>query len=62
MKRFCVICGKELNIVLGKPIASGLEIVSGGHFYISSKTKQKLNPQTIDEQTEHWECEECNND
>lgn len=63
MKRFCVICGKELDIILGEPIGSGLEIVSGGYYYgnLSSKVID-FSPQTIDEQSEYWECEECYNE
>ena len=63
MKRFCVICGKELDIILGEPIEEGLEIVSGGYYYNNFGTrKNNSNPKSIDEQTEYRECEECYND
>lgn len=63
MKRFCVICGKELNIILGNPIVGGLEIISGGYYYYTELSKRdNFDPKIIDEQTEYWECEECYNE
>ena len=62
MKRFCVICGKELDIILGEPIGSGLEIVSGGCYFSFFGKLNDINVNTVDEQTEYWECEECYNE
>ena len=63
MKRFCVICGKELNIILGEPINGEFKIISGGYFFRFTDENRKLfDIKSIDEQTEYWECEECYND
>lgn len=62
MKRFCVICGKELTIILGECFTKhSRNIVSGGHFFLSGKV-DKNDPENLYKQTEYWECEECYND
>lgn len=62
MKRFCVICGKELDIILGEKFTKhSRTIISGGYFFISGRV-DKNNPKNLFEQKEYWECEECNND
>lgn len=61
MKRFCVVCGKELNIVLGDPQEDGKKkIVSGGGYWkFGPMQGEDFEPKTIEEQTEYWECKEC---
>jgi len=57
MKRFCVICGKELEIILDDE----LNIISGGGYWKFSVEKQGVDfePKTVEEQKEYWECEGC---
>lgn len=60
MKRFCVVCGKELEIVLDE----NMHIVSGGGYWKFSTKKQGVDfePKTVEEQKEYWECEDCMKD
>jgi|SRR3972149_7663662 len=60
MKRFCVICGKELEIILDE----NSKIIGGGWYWKFSTESQGLDfvPGTIEDQKEYWECEECCND
>jgi hypothetical protein len=57
MKRFCVVCGKELQIIIGE----NSKIISGGGYWKFSTKKQgdDFEPRTIEEQKEYWECEGC---
>ena len=60
MKRFCVVCGKELEIVLN----DDFKIISGGGYWKFSIKKQGVDfePKTVDEQEEYWECGICMKD
>lgn len=60
MKRFCVVCGKELEILLDE----NLKIVSGGGYWKFSTEKQGVDfvPKNVEEQKEYWECEKCMED
>ena len=60
MKRFCVVCGKELEIVLD----DDFKIISGGGYWKFSTEKQGIDfePKTVDEQKEYWECYVCMED
>ena len=60
MKRFCVVCGKELEIVLN----DHFEIISGGGYWKFSTEAQGINfePKTVEEQKEYWECDTCMKD
>lgn len=60
MKRFCVVCGKELEISLD----DNNRVVSGEGYWSFSKPKQgaDFEPKTIEEQKEYWECEKCMED
>ena len=64
MKRFCVICGKELDIILGNldRHTKRFEIISGGYYFNLFGKMNNINIKTVDEQTEYWECEECYNE
>ena len=60
MKRFCVVCGKELEIVLNEDF----KIISGGRYWKFSTKKQGVDfsPKSGEEQKEYWECEACMKD
>ena len=60
MKRFCVVCGKELEIILD----DNNKIISGGGYWKFSTESQgtDFEPKTGEEQKEYWECEECMGD
>lgn len=64
MKRFCVIRGKELDIILGSlnRHTKRFEIISGGYYFNPFGKMNNINIGTVDEQTEYWECEECYNE
>ena len=63
MKRFCVICGKKLDIIVGRSLYNGTEIISGGYYFKNIEgEKDILDPKTLNKQTEYWECEECYNE
>ena len=69
MKRWCVVCGKELNIILGawSDKLDGYKIISGGYYWKGLGIKQEPSkfsdiPSSIEEQSEYWECLECSDE
>ncbi len=69
MKRYCIVCGKELDIVLElQPDGKTYNIISGGFYFSFGEEDDEFifkhqgigfEPKTIDEQREMWECCEC---
>ena len=60
MKRFCVVCGKELEIIIAE---NGTIVSGGGYWKFSTKSQgTDFDPKTVGEQKEYWECEECMKD
>lgn len=57
MIRFCVVCGKRIEIVLDNK----MNIISGGGYWPGLGRKQGIDfiPRNVSEQIEYWECQEC---